>query len=201
MARKIGLTPQRVLAAAAEIADRDGFAGVSLAGVAAALGVRSPSLYAHFDGLGALQRALCLEAAAELARQLREGRGGLYGPAALEGLCRAYLRYARQHPGGYEAVHAVTPEEGDTTLYLGLAEIAMPVVACLSEMGVPPGEMIHQTRIVRSALHGFASLEQGNGFGRPVDFDQSFERLLEVLASGIPAASREEGVRRNPPHP
>lgn len=201
MARKMGLTPQRVLAAAAELADRDGFAGVSLAGVAASLGVRSPSLYAHFDGLGALQRALCLQAAAEMARQLREGRSGFYGAAALEGLCRAYLGYARLHPGGYGAVHAVTPEEGDTALYLGLAEIAMPVVACLTEMGVPPGEMIHQTRVVRSALHGFASLERGNGFGQPVDFDLSFDRMLKVLISGIPAAGREDGVRGDPPHP
>ena len=185
MARKIGLSPNLVLAATAEIADQHGFDGVTLAAVAGRLGVRSPSLYAHYDGLGALRRALCLDAASTLAEALRTGRKGLRGASALAGVCRAYLVYARRHPGGYQAVHAVAPAEGDTQLYLALAEVVMPVVSCLTEMGVPAGEMIHQTRVIRSALHGFASLEQGNGFGRPSDFDLSFERLIDLLTSGI----------------
>jgi len=188
MARKIGLTPESVLAAAAAIADQDGFDNVTLAAVAGRLGVRSPSLYSHYDGVEALRRALCLEASSNLARALRQGREGLQGSWALAGVCRAYLRFARHHPGGYQAVHAITPAEGDTELYLALAEVVMPVVSCLTEMGVPAGEMIHQTRVVRSALHGFASLEQGNGFGRPVDFDLSFDRLVNLLTSGVAPA-------------
>ena len=188
MARKIGLTPALVLTAAAELADRDGFDGVTLAAVASQLGVRSPSLYTHYDGLDALRRALCLQAASALAQALRKGREGRRGALALARVCQAYLEFARNHPGGYQAVHAVAPAEGDTALYLELAEVVMPVVTCLTEMGVPPGEMIHQTRVVRSALHGFASLEQGNGFGPPVDFDLSFERLVDLLTSGIAPA-------------
>lgn len=187
MARKIGLSPEIILATAADLADQDGFTGVTLAAVAASLGVRSPSLYAHYSSLGALQRALCLRAAGSMAEALRAACQGLHGAVALTGLCRAYLDYARRHPGGYGAVYAITPEEGDTPLYLALAEVVMPVVKCLTEMGVPPGEMIHQTRVVRSALHGFACLEQGNGFGRPVDFDLSFSRLVDVLTSRVAA--------------
>lgn len=192
MGRKLGLTPAAVLDAAAQLADRDGFGAVSLAAIAARLGVRSPSLYTHYDGLDRLRRTLCLQAAAQLARQLREAREGLHGAEALAATCHGYLRYAREHPGGYQAVHAVPPDDSDTELYLALAEVVVPLVSCLSEMGVPPAGMIHQTRVVRSALHGFASLEQGNGFGRPVDFDVSFGHLVALLTSGI-APARQPG--------
>ena len=59
MGRKIGLTLDRVVAAAAEIADSAGLDALSLASVASALGVRSPSRYNHVDGLaGAAHRGL-----------------------------------------------------------------------------------------------------------------------------------------------
>lgn len=187
MGRKIGLTPERVLHAAAELADRDGFDGVTLAAVAGQLGVRSPSLYAHFDGLAALRRALCLHAATTLARTLQQARSGSRGREALAKVSHAYLGFVRRHPGWYTAVQSVTPDSPDGELYRALAEMVMPLVICLAEMGVPPGEMIHQTRVVRSALHGFASLEQSNGFGRPVDFDTSFSRLVDLITTGIAA--------------
>lgn len=193
MARKIGLTPQSVLAAAVEVADDHGFEGVTLAAVAGLLGVRSPSLYAHYDGLAALHRALCLHTASTLAESLQAARVGHPGTLGLAAVCQAYLKYARAHPGWYEAVHAVAPQAHDAELYRALTEVVMPIVGCLSEMGVPAAEMIHQTRVVRSALHGFALLEQGNGFGRPVDFDLSFERLVALLTSGVAANSRQVG--------
>ncbi|MDZ4673194.1 MAG: WHG domain-containing protein [Gemmatimonadota bacterium] len=188
MARKVGLTQASVLAAAGEVADAAGFDHVTLAAVAARVGVRSPSLYAHYDGIEALRRALCLQAASMLATALQEARRGRRGGRALEGVCLAYLTFARRHPGGYAAIHAVAPNDSDTELYLALAEVVVPLVGCLAEMGVAPAEMIHQTRVVRSGLHGFASLERGNGFGRPVDFDLSFEHLVRLLTSAIPAA-------------
>lgn len=201
MARKAGLTREIVLRAATEEADSVGFEQLTLAAVASRLGVRSPSLYAHYDGLSALRRALCLQAASMLAAALQEARLGHRGPTALKAVCDSYLAFARSHPGGYGAVHAVTPEASDTELYLALAEVVVPLVGCLSEMGVAPAEMIHQTRVVRSGLHGFATLERGNGFGRPVDFDLSFEHLVLLLTSGIPAARQLHRVGGHSAHP
>ena len=36
-------------------------------------------------------------------------------------------------------------------------------------------------RAVRSALHGFVSLEHAGGFGLPVDIDRSFDRLVTAM--------------------
>jgi hypothetical protein len=43
----------------------------------------------------------------------------------------------------------------------------------------------HAARIVRSALHGFVSLEVGNGFGFDLDLDESFAFLVSVLDRGL----------------
>ena len=51
MGRKVGLNREQVVEAAAAIADRDGLGSLSLATLASKLGVRSPSLYSHVDGL------------------------------------------------------------------------------------------------------------------------------------------------------
>lgn len=185
MARKIGLTPHAVLRAASTLADEQGLAAVTLAGVAGRLGVRSPSLYAHVDGLAALRRSLGLQSAALMGAELRGARRGLRGGLALAAVAWAYLGFVRAHPGWYEAIHATPASDLDPELYRALAGLVMPVVESLTEMGVPPGEMIHQTRTVRSALHGFASLERSNGFGHPADFDQSYDRLIALLVSGI----------------
>ena len=50
MARKVGIRVDDVVEAAATVADAEGLEAVTLARVAAVLGVRSPSLYAHVDG-------------------------------------------------------------------------------------------------------------------------------------------------------
>lgn len=46
---------------------------------------------------------------------------------------------------------------------------------------------IQAARSLRSAVHGFVSLELAGGFGMPVDADASFAWLAELLADGIRA--------------
>ncbi len=187
MARRVGLTRETVLATAVKLAEHESPGAVTLAAVADRLGIRSPSLYAHFENLASLHRSISLRAAAELGQQLQAARQGQRGGLALAAVARAYLRFARAHPGWYEILHATPPDNRDHELYRALAGLVMPLVESLSEMGAPPAELIHQTRLVRSALHGFVSLERSNGFGPPVGFDQSFERLVALLVSGISA--------------
>ena len=52
---RAGLDAEAVVAAAAALADEDGLAELTLARLAAALGIRTPSLYAHVDSLGDLR--------------------------------------------------------------------------------------------------------------------------------------------------
>jgi hypothetical protein len=42
-----------------------------------------------------------------------------------------------------------------------------PIVAVLAGWGIEGDEAVHLVRVIRSALHGFVSIENGSGFGLP----------------------------------
>ena len=93
-----------MVAAAARLADAGGLRSLTLARLAADLGVRPPSLYAHVVGLEDVRRRLAIRGARELAAELHEPRREGRGPEALSAIAAAYRDYATSHPGTYEAL-------------------------------------------------------------------------------------------------
>ena len=61
------------------------------------------------------------------------------------------------------------------------------IVAVLRGYGLEGESAIHAVRAIRSALHGFVTLEREGGFGLPVDIDDSFDRLVSMLDAGLAA--------------
>jgi hypothetical protein len=53
---------------------------------------------------------------------------------------------------------------------------------------------VHAARGLRSALHGFVTLEAGGGFGFPLDLDDSYDRLVRTLADGFARAGAPVGA-------
>lgn len=187
MGRKVGLTREDVVSAAAEIADAEGLEAVTLATVAGLLGVRSPSLYAHVAGLEPLRRELALLSARQMAGSLRQAVDRHRGIEALRRLAYGYRGFAQRHPGMYQAAQRAVRREEDAELYAALAEVALVAVRALEEAGVAVHERIHLTRALRSALHGFVALEQLGGFGMPESVDESFAQVVDLLLSAVGA--------------
>ncbi len=187
MARKAGLDTAQVIDAAVALSDAEGLDAVTLARVATALGVRSPSLYTHVDGLGGLRRALAGEAAAGLGAALAEAVEGQSGEDALRALAHAYRTFAHEHPGLYRALLPAPTAAQDESLAAAFAAPVREVAEVFGGMGLPAAEMIPLVRSLRSALHGFVALEAGGGFGMPEEVDESFDVLVEVVITGIAA--------------
>ncbi len=190
MARKVGIRVDDVVAAAATVADEEGLEAVTLARVAAVLGVRSPSLYAHVDGVAGLRRALALHTARQLGEAMAEAVGTHEGFDALQALAHAYRRFAVEHPGSYATILTTPSPEVDEEVYATFADALAVVVGALDGLGVDPAETIPVIRGFRSALHGFVSLEASGGFGIPGDIDASFELLVELLVDGVRARAQ-----------
>lgn len=185
MGRKLGLTLDQVVDAGAVIADRDGLDALSLASLASALGVRSPSLYSHVDGLAGLRRQLTLHASERLSAELAASVHGLEGKDALTSLAEGMRSFAHSHPGLYDSLlPAPTPEE-DPELAAALAEPVRVVASVLAGMGVDPMTVIPLIRALRSAVHGFVDLELRGGFGLPDDIDQSFATTINLVVDAI----------------
>jgi AcrR family transcriptional regulator len=181
---RAGLDTERVVDAAARIADAEGLDAVTLAQVAAELGVRPPSLYNHVEGHGGLLRALAVRGVRELTAALREAAVGRSGTDALGATARAYRAYAHAHPGLYAATVAA-PAPDDAEHQAAARETVDVVFAVLRAWSLEGDDAVHATRAFRSALHGFVGLEAAGGFGIPVDLDESFERLVATLAGGL----------------
>jgi AcrR family transcriptional regulator len=175
-----GLTSDAVVEAAARIADAEGLDAVTLARLAGDLGVRTPSLYSHVDGLGDLRRRLAARGAREIADAMQEAATGRAGGDALRAVAAAYREYAREHPGTYLALQRAADLPADEG-----GRAVRVFTAVLAGYGLTGDDAIHATRAIRAALHGFAALEAGGGFGMSQPVDASFEQLVALLDRGL----------------
>jgi AcrR family transcriptional regulator len=173
-----------VVSAAARLADRDGLEAVTLASLAADLGVRPPSLYNHVAGQDGLRRALALHGLREMTRRLERAAVGKAGDAALLGFAHAYRDFAGEHPGLYAATLRA-PDPADPELDAAGDELLTIVLAVLDGYGFEGEDGLHAVRGLRSVLHGFVALEALGGFGLPLDRDESFARLLDMFLAGL----------------
>lgn len=187
---RAGLTPRRVTETAAQVADSDGWDRLTLAAVAARLGVRLPSLYKHVDGLDALRREVALLGTRELGETLSQAAVGRARGDALRALAAAYRDYAREHPGRYAAtVRAPAP---DDEAHVAAAKAVMRVVeAVLAGYALEGDDAVDAARMLRAALHGFVALETAGGFGLPRDVERSFARLVDRLDDSLRAGASE----------
>jgi AcrR family transcriptional regulator len=184
---RAGLDTEAVVTAAAELADADGLAQLTLARLAAVLGIRTPSLYAHVDGLGDLRARLGARGARDLATVLQVAAAGRARGDALRAVADAYRKYGHAHPGTYAAMQIAADSH---EFQAAGAEVVGLIVAVLRGYGLEGEPAIHAVRAIRSALHGFVTLEREGGFGLPVNIDDSFDELVSMLDGGLAVASR-----------
>jgi AcrR family transcriptional regulator len=179
---RAGLDTEAVVAAAAQLADAEGLARLTLARLAAALGIRTPSLYAHVDGLADLRARLGARGARELGADLQQAAAGRSGADALRAVADAYRAYAHAHPGSYAAMQAASDREENQAA--GAAVLGV-ILAALSGYELDGDATIHAVRAIRSALHGFVVLESEGGFGIPLSVDDSYVTLVEMIDTGL----------------
>ncbi|MGH2884216.1 MAG: TetR-like C-terminal domain-containing protein, partial [Solirubrobacteraceae bacterium] len=170
-------------------------AELTLARLAAALGIRTTSLYAHVDGLGDLLVRLGARGARELAAVLQVAAAGRARGDALRAVALAYQEYAHTHPGTYAAMQVASdsPE-----FQAAGAEVVGLIISVLRGYDLEGEPAIHAVRAIRSALHGFVSLEREGGFGLPVDVDASYGHLVAMLDAGLAARRRVVGDANAP---
>jgi AcrR family transcriptional regulator len=95
----------RILAAARERADADGWAAVTTRHLADTIGYSQPVLYGHFPGGKAeIMLAVALEGFVDLTRACRAALDGRHGRRAVEAVAVAYLDFGSEHPAVYEAM-------------------------------------------------------------------------------------------------
>ena len=181
---RAGVTVDRIVSTAADIADEGGAAAITMSAVAQRLGVTVPGLYKHVDGLPAVNRMLALRATNELAEVLSTSVMGQSGDEALHSLCGAYRDYASAHPGRYAAT-VTAPTARDDERQDAVKKALAPVLAMLNGYHLTEKDAIDAARFLRSVLHGFVTLELAGGFGLPQDIETSFEQAVGAVRRAL----------------
>lgn len=184
---RAGLVPATVTEAAADLADELSPTQLSMSVVADRLGVKAPSLYKHVDGLADLTRRIALLGATELGDALRDAMQGRAGCDALAAAAATVRTYVREHPGRYAATIGTRPTGPDDPLAVALRRTLISFAAVLRGYGLDPADEIHALRMLRSMLHGFATLEASDGFQMSTDVDDSFAWMVTFIDRGLRA--------------
>ena len=190
MAKK-GLNQAVIVDTAAALVEQRGLENVTLHELADALGVKTASLYNHLQGMPELSARLTELALARLIETLDAAVQGRTGAPALLALTDAYRRFAKEQSQLYRAMLQVQ-QFADTRL----AELKERFMQLFREILAPYGMtdkvQTHFCRMVRSALHGFVSLEAAGFFQYSVDADESYAFMARQLADWLTRGEETE---------
>ena len=186
---RAGLDVAAVAEAGAAVADETGIDQLSMSIVAERLGVRTPSLYKHVDGLAALRHHVAVLGANEVGDCLREAVQGVSGRDALAAAAQALRTFVKSHPGRYAATTGARPSGPDDELVPALGRSLDVLRAVLRGYRLDESEQIHALRMLRSTLHGFADLEAASGFQIDTSVDESFEWMIDFIDQGLRSRS------------
>lgn len=178
------LDQDRVLDAAAELADRDGLDSVTLTKVAKQLGVRQPALYRHVDNYQDLVRGLSLRGRELLAETMADAAIGVAGDEAVAAVGHAWRTVASARPGLYAATDRY-PCTDDPELEAAVDRIVEVIAMSLNGFELSAEHRVHAARTLRSAFHGFSHIEMCDGHPHPHDTDDTFRHMIELLCIGI----------------
>jgi AcrR family transcriptional regulator len=187
---RAGLTVDRLVAAAAELADEAGFESVTLSALARRFGVKDASLYSHVRNLSDLRTRLALYAGAELIDRIAEAVAGRAGKDALTAFANAYRAYALEHPGRY----AATQIRIDQSLIAGtpaLRRTADITYGMLRAYDLDEPDLTDAVRLLRGTFHGYCVLESTGGFGAERDVRASWDKAVDALHLALTHWPRE----------
>ncbi|PJZ01188.1 TetR/AcrR family transcriptional regulator [Bacillus vallismortis] len=183
MSPRIGLSQKMIVDAAAEIADQEGLSGVTLAALSKKMNVRPPSLYNHINGLQAIRTELAVSGLTKLYEQMAVSVIEQKGDIAMLSLAHAYVDFAVENPGYYEASLLKVQDERAEIVS---EEIVRLVSKLLIENGYASDKTaIHATRGFRSLLHGFTALIAKKAFEREEDISDSLSYSIRTFLSGL----------------
>jgi AcrR family transcriptional regulator len=188
---RAGITPDRLTAAAADLADEVGFENVTLSALARHFGVKDASLYSHVRNLQELRTRVALLAGGEMIDRIAVAVAGRAGKDALAAFAGAYREFALERPGRYAATQVRIDQSlvADSPNLRRTAEITYGM---LRAYGLEEPDLTDAVRLLRATFHGYCALEATGGFGAPRDVQKSWQRAIDALHVTLQNWPRDE---------
>lgn len=180
-----------ILDAAWEIANEDGLAGLSLRSLAARVGVRAPSLYAHFDSKDAIYDGMFASGFEEFRDRVRALPGvDEVGPHELLAAgAHLMVEFANEEPARFTLLfqHAVPGWRPSAESYAVAVDVLVELAQELSGIGIDDPAAVDQWTAI---VTGLASQQLANDPG-----GDRWERLVDDVAAMFLAWHRPDLTR------
>ena len=193
-------TPERtnvnqIVEAAKAILEESGLAGLTMAAVAARVGVRAPSLYKRVGGRDELLGLVADATVLDLAERIDAAMNGIPAGkqtthdgageprAALSRMVRAYRDFAKERPAAYQLVFSQAPAEAQPRPE-SLAKAVAPALAATEQL-VGADHALDAARLLTAWIHGFVTMELSGSFRLAAGVDRAFEYGLTLLVDTL----------------
>lgn len=173
-----------VIREAAHMANKIGIEKLSLKTLAAQLGVKSPSLYNHVDGLDDLKQQVMLYGWKEMEDRIIQAVIGLTGYDAVRAMCYAFHEYATENQGVFSAMLWYNQFENEQTREV-TSKMFSVFLKITKSLNISQDNCFHLVRMFRGFLEGFALLEIHHAFGNTQPIEDSFDMSINILIEGM----------------
>jgi AcrR family transcriptional regulator len=176
-------TDTQIIQAARRLVEREGRDGFSMNDVAAAVGIRAPSLYGRFKDRASLLAAVELHVCAELEDLLGKSIIANNPEATLMAQAQTVRGFAKRNPNSYSVlfdIRSVPTEEGTAARAAAVAQLTEPLAALVGE-----GQALAAARVLTPFVHGFVSMELANAFRLGDGLDAAFEKGVTTILRGL----------------
>lgn len=174
-----------LIAAAAELADTNGWNELTMSKVAEMVNRHVSSLYSHVDDLDALRREVVLLAVTEIGDVVWEASIGRSGADALTAIAQAERNFARLHPGRMAALRAHLGVD-DSEFRDQALRIAVPIRTVLASFGLNEQQVPIAHRVFSATVRGL--VEPGTPLGTSDD-DIALQATVTLFVTALESGS------------
>ena len=173
----------QIVRAGRDLLDSDGLDGLTMQRVAAAVGVRPPSLYKRVRDRDALVRLIAADVVAELGVTLDRAATTDDPRSDLRAIAVAFRGWAHARPGAFALLFGRLPDTWriEPAADSSALDAMFRAVAGLSG----PNHLLEAARTVVAWASGFVAMELAGAFRLGGDVDAAFAFGIERLADAI----------------
>lgn len=179
---QISLT--KILEAAIDICDEEGYEKLALSSISERLGIKTPSLYNHIQSLSDLKQKMAYSGLQIMYDSIVHSVIGCIGDDAITSASKAYIAFVSNHPGLYSAI-AKVPDPYEPQFDALSNQLVKVFIKLFGVYDLSEEESIHAVRGLRSMLYGFSSIQMDFGFRLNYSQEDSLNFVIKTFLTGL----------------
>jgi len=172
-----------IITAARQLIEQAGLEALSMHTLAAAVGIRPPSLYKRFQDRDAIIRAVQQAEFADLETQIAAVATGESPAADLRAIARSHWQFAHARPHIYKIIFAASPKTEAVDIAVRVSALKPMFEACTRLVG--SAHALMAARTLTAYVHGFATMEIAGAFHLGGSVEDAFCFGLDTIINGL----------------